>query len=333
MQQLLASGDVDAIRRLLKEASSASVEELRAEAPNAQAPGLSAPVKSVAAKYHAADSFAHSGTLLPDCTPIKLVIGECELQIYNRRVMGKLLWPAGHAVAQLIARVPTTLAASHLAVLEVGAGAAVPSLVAAAIGARKVIATDFTEEGVELIRYNDSLNGRKLTACERLDVREHSSSLELLRQHGLTEADSVLIVACDCSYDPITVTNLFASASQLLVRPGAASPLICFARADLFAHLDDHVLAAAQAHGFALARRVSQRAAGVLDAVSETYLTPCAEDVVETFLFVCDVHATVADELFNGLLWAHSLGEAAPAPVGIATASLLADEWSVDLSP
>ena len=65
----------------------------------------------------------------------------------------------------------------------------------------------------------------------------------------------------------------------------AAEPLLLIARSDNFAHMDEIVTAAADAHGLRRLAQVPWRAAGVLDAVSETYLTPCAEDGVTLFFF------------------------------------------------
>ena len=308
IQKLLASGDVDALRRLLKRESNEEPESLLLQS---------------------ADLLLQPSTLFASRPSVRLSFGTFEVEICNHRSMGKLLWPAGQAIAEMLAGVAPAAAASSLAVLEIGAGAGVPALIAAQVGARVAIATDFTEESVELLRYNDRLNGQKLTGCARLDVGEPSCMLECLRQHGLAEADPVLIVACECSYDPTTVTKLFASAGQLLLRPGAASPLICFARADVFAHLDEHTFAAAHASGFTLCRRERRRAAGVLDATL-SYLTPCAEDAVDCFFFVreADADAALPHPILDVLPHAPQAGAAAAPPVA-ATASELASEWAL----
>ena len=306
-QKLLASGDVDALRRLLKRESNKEAESL----------------------LQSADLLLQPSTLFASRPSVRLSFGTFEVEICNHRSMGKLLWPAGQAIAEMLAGVTPAAAASSLAVLEIGAGAGVPALIAAQVGARVAIATDFTEESVELLRYNDRLNGQKLTGCARLDVGEPSCMLECLRQHGLAEADPVLIVACECSYDPTTVTKLFVSAGQLLLRPGATSPLICFARADVFAHLDEHTFAAAHASGFTLCRRERRRAAGVLDATL-SYLTPCAEDAVDCFFFVreADADAALPHPILDVLPHAPQAGAAAAPPVA-ATASELASEWAL----
>ena len=332
IQKLLASGDVDALRRLLKRESNEEPESLL--------------LQSV-------DLLLQPSTLFASRPSVRLSFGTFEVEICNHRSMGKLLWPAGQAIAEMLAGVAPAAAASSLAVLEIGAGAGVPALIAAQVGARVAIATDFTEESVELLRYNDGLNGQRLTGCARLDVGEPSCMLECLRQHGLAEADPVLIVACECSYDPTTVTKLFVSAGQLLLRPGAASPLICsesgfrkrfcvsesgfvsasplicFARADVFAHLDEHTFAAAHASGFTLCRRERRRAAGVLDATL-SYLTPCAEDAVDCFFFVreADADAALPHPILDVLPHAPQAGAATAPPVA-ATASELASEWAL----
>ena len=264
VQQLLASGSVDELRKLLKREGGGTTE---------------------ASERSMTEHVRHaSNTLFSSRRSIKFVVNDTVgLQLCDHRTMGKLVWPAGHAVASLFARLPWS--AANFSVVEVGAGAGAPSLVAAHLGAR-TIATDFTEECVELLRHNDEMNGSRLTATARLDVNEHTALLELVRQHGLTDNMPVMIVACDCSYDPKTVADIFASCGLLLVRPSAPIPLVCFARADTFAHLDEHATTMARSNGFELAVRTTHRAAGVLDAVSETYLTPCAEDVVDCLFFV-----------------------------------------------
>ena len=321
LQKLLVSGDVDALRRLLKRES---YEE---------AATVAAPPSSNQLLLQSADRLLQPSTLFASRPSVRLPIGAFEVLICNHRSMGKLLWPAGQAIAEMLAGVTPAAAASSLAVLEIGAGAGVPALIAAQVGARVAIATDFTEESVELLRYNDGLNGQRLTGCSRLDVGEPSCMLECVRQHGLAEADPVLIVACECSYDPTTVTKLFASAGQLLLRPGAASPLICFARSDVFAHLDEHTFAAAHAGGFALCRREHRRAAGVLDATL-SYLTPCAEDAVECFFFVREADAALPHPILDLLPRSHApQADAAAAPAAAATASELASAWALPAFP
>jgi predicted nicotinamide N-methyase len=68
------------------------------------------------------------------------------------------LWPAGLALARAL---PPSLAG--MSVVELGCGLGVPSLVAAAKGAR-VTATDWAEHAIELLRENADRNGLVLEA-------------------------------------------------------------------------------------------------------------------------------------------------------------------------
>ena len=74
------------------------------------------------------------------------------------------LWPAAHALAAALPDV------DGAAVVELGCGLGLPSLVAAARGAR-VTATDWAAEAVDLLRTNAGRNGLALTV-ERRDWRE-----------------------------------------------------------------------------------------------------------------------------------------------------------------
>ena len=68
------------------------------------------------------------------------------------------LWPAGRALAEAL---PASLRGRR--VVELGCGLGLPSLVAAARGAR-VLATDWAPEAVELLRTNAERNGLALEA-------------------------------------------------------------------------------------------------------------------------------------------------------------------------
>jgi len=74
------------------------------------------------------------------------------------------LWPAATALAAALPEV------AGLRVIELGAGLGVPSLVAAARGARAT-ATDWSQDAVELLRENAARNGLRLDV-ERWDWRE-----------------------------------------------------------------------------------------------------------------------------------------------------------------
>jgi predicted nicotinamide N-methyase len=74
------------------------------------------------------------------------------------------LWPAARALAAAMPPV------AGLDVVELGCGLGVPSLVAAARGAR-VTATDWAADAVDLLRRNAARNGVELTV-ERRDWRD-----------------------------------------------------------------------------------------------------------------------------------------------------------------
>jgi predicted nicotinamide N-methyase len=76
------------------------------------------------------------------------------------------LWPSALALADVVADRDVR----GLAVLELGCGLGLPSLVAARGGAR-VLATDWADEALELLRANAALNGVALETL-RLDWRE-----------------------------------------------------------------------------------------------------------------------------------------------------------------
>ena len=267
LQSILAAGDVDSLRRLLKHGNSDTDQSAPAKAVT---PAIKATAASTAL-------FAHRPIL-------QMPIEHMTLRLRSVRTMGKLLWPAGDAVARLLLRLPPP--PQPTAMLEIGAGAAVPSLVAAAHGTftRGVVATDAFEEVVQLVCHHDELNGARLTAAERLDVAERGALHSIVEaRFGLhADAPSILLVACEMSYDPEAITNLFAAAAELLRH----DPVLLFSRSQVFEHLDEHQAAVARAHGFALAASVEKRAAGALDAVAEAHLTPCVADGVRLFIWV-----------------------------------------------
>jgi predicted nicotinamide N-methyase len=83
------------------------------------------------------------------------------------------LWPSGLALARAL---PAAL--DGRSVVELGCGLGVPSLVAAARGAR-VTAIDWAAEAIELLRENAARNGLTLTA-ELADWRSFAGSFDLV---------------------------------------------------------------------------------------------------------------------------------------------------------
>lgn len=329
LDALLLSGDIDALRLRLKEGGPPTAKTQPATQPaffqNACIPpDVERTQPSIT---------AHK-SLFADRPKLRITIEGVSLHLRGVRTMGKLLWPAGHAIAKLLATAPAPPVAAAL--LEFGAGAGVPSLIAAGSGrfARGVVATDAFDENVHLLRHHDELNGGKLTAAALLDVWEKGALTALVAQHFGTSAPC-LLVACDMSYDPDAISNIFASGAHVLAASEEADPLVCFARSDNFSHLDDHQGMAAKRHGFALVGTADVRAAGALDAIAETHLTPCAEDRVRVFLWArhrpaadgAEADAAASHPLATWLLKAASAsGE--PAPGGQDSAAAADDEWA-----
>jgi predicted nicotinamide N-methyase len=117
------------------------------------------------------------------------------------------LWPAGIALAEAL---PGPL--RGLRVLELGCGLGLPSLVAAARGAR-VLATDWADEALELLERNAARNGLALETS-RFDWRDPPPA-------GPWD----LVLAADVLYERRNVPQLLAllprlGAGVLLAEPG-----------------------------------------------------------------------------------------------------------------
>jgi predicted nicotinamide N-methyase len=82
------------------------------------------------------------------------------------------LWPSGVALAEAVA----ALDVRGARVLELGAGLGLPSL-AAALGGAEVLATDWAEDAVALLRLNATRNGIPLNA-ERVRWDDQAALLE-----------------------------------------------------------------------------------------------------------------------------------------------------------
>lgn len=83
------------------------------------------------------------------------------LRVVSRSVMGQTIWPSATVLADVIG--DFLAAASHegregVRGLEIGAGAGLPALAAARSG-YEVVATDFDDDVIEIIRVNAQLNG------------------------------------------------------------------------------------------------------------------------------------------------------------------------------
>jgi hypothetical protein len=87
------------------------------------------------------------------------------LRIVSRSVMGQTIWPSATVLADVVADFLATAAAAveggaaqHATGLEIGAGAGLPALAAARAG-YDIVATDFDDDVIEILRVNARLNG------------------------------------------------------------------------------------------------------------------------------------------------------------------------------
>jgi predicted nicotinamide N-methyase len=118
------------------------------------------------------------------------------------------LWPAGRVLAEAL---PASLRGRG--VLELGCGLGLPSLVAAARGAR-VLATDWAPEAIELVRVNAERNGISLEA--RVARWDEPAAFGPARE---------LVLAADVLYEARNVSQLLALLPRLgrevlLAEPG-----------------------------------------------------------------------------------------------------------------
>jgi len=114
------------------------------------------------------------------------------------------LWPAGLALARAL---PASLAGTT--VVELGCGLGIPSLVAAARGA-DVLATDWAEDAVALLRRNAARNSLRLRT-KVCDWRRFDGSFDLA-------------LAADVLYEQRNVEQLLALLPRLASRVLLAEP-------------------------------------------------------------------------------------------------------------
>lgn len=117
------------------------------------------------------------------------------------------LWPSGLALAELVATLPL----DGVGVLELGCGLGVPSLVAAAEGAR-VLAGDWAPEALALLRANAVRNGLTLETV-LLDWRDPTA---------LGADRFPLVLAADVLYERRNVDPLLEALARLVAPDGEA---------------------------------------------------------------------------------------------------------------
>ena len=218
--------------------------------------------------------------------------------LVGERTMGKVSWPAGHALADwILERGDAAGDAPPAATLvEVGAGCGLPALAAAALGRAAgwscVAATDFVEHAVELLRENVVRNAAQIHVA-RLDAVEGGvAALSAVIDEAETAAAAapppreLWIVAADIHYHEAVVAALLAAAAGVARARPSRRVRVVLARSSNFEHCDAAVERAAAECGLRLVRRHVRRAAGVLDAIGldgGAAYVGCDDDVSDLF--------------------------------------------------
>ena len=269
----LAAGDVDAMRRLLQERSGGKAPKIP------ELPPTTHPAAAKALLYRKTPTFRF---------PVR---DDLAVTLVQTRVMGKVVWPAGHSLACQVLeegeRQP------RAAFVEVGAGSGLPSLVAARACANSyhpIMATDFTEAGEQLLRANAAHNGVAMHV-ERLELsEEHGALAEMVERVVLAscgDSAGVCVCAAEICYDKQVIDALFAAVALMWRRRAAAHPnnRLLFARSSHFEHMDETMLQLAGCHELRLHARARRCTPGVLDCFASNGYTGCDDDDVEVFTF------------------------------------------------
>lgn len=99
------------------------------------------------------------------------------------------LWPSAIALAEYLVEHDELVVDKHI--IEIGCGLGLPSLVAAKLGAKEVIASDYFADSLQFVQKNAELNliSQKILQTASIDWRELDSSPLLKRCETLLVAD------------------------------------------------------------------------------------------------------------------------------------------------
>ncbi|KAJ9605489.1 Protein N-terminal and lysine N-methyltransferase efm7 [Cladophialophora chaetospira] len=143
---------------------------------------------------------------------------------------GHLLWNAGQVVARYLENNARSLV-QNKSVLELGAGAGLPSLVAAILGARLVVVTDYPEnELIVNLRYNiehcSALENKSNTVAE--GYLWGSSPLSLMSHLQSDTAGFDLLILADILFNHSEHAKLLATVRNCLKKTMDAVALVFF---------------------------------------------------------------------------------------------------------
>ena len=225
-----------------------------------------------------------------------VVAGHC-VRMQVRSVMGLAVWAAASAAAERGVEMLRTLSKQRYPSesapvgLELGAGGALPSLLALVEG-QQMLATDGDVDVVALMRRNFALNGHD---------RVRSIAPRQLDWTNTSDVDAVLadwpdgfplIVAADVFWNRDSMEQFLASIPKLLDKTGRSPPssLLLAMSDDLFLDLATHAVTAAASYGLQLVAQESVTGASVS---TSAYGTVLRQDSKATLLTFCHEHIDI----------------------------------------
>lgn len=267
MDAALASGDVDAVRRLL----AASKPTIASEPVEPQLDPLTASADAAANKLlsqgldilERAVASTHTDEL--PMTQSTIELHELGLKLVDRPVMGQAIWPAALALCRWLSDHPERCRDAH--VLELGAGSGAPGLVCLKHSAASLALTDADDELLPLMQANCELNAREPNTALRCSVREldwrqseHVAAARAARPDGYT-----LLLAADVTFGVGDFDPLMRAAAALLGRSHHARLLL--ARSAWFEDLQHTLIVVAEAAGLCLVGACDVELGGLSDDV------------------------------------------------------------------
>lgn len=217
--------------------------------------------------------------------------------------MGLSVWAAASVAAKRGVEMLRTLDRHRSAVeqpapvaLELGAGGALPSLLAALDG-QQILATDGDADVVRLMRRNFALNGLLAPRADGTDRGRRVIAPRKLDWTNTSEVNGVLadwprgfplIIAAEVFWNWDSMEQFFASVPKLLDRTQRFPPpsLLLAVSDDLFLDLATHAATIAACHGLRLVAQESVTGPSVTSSVHGTVLR---EDKA-TLLTFCHEH-------------------------------------------
>ncbi|KAL1525036.1 hypothetical protein AB1Y20_019909 [Prymnesium parvum] len=290
LASLLATGDVDELRRQLRGAVPDRVVPPASAPPVASACAPHDPLRSTALSL--ANSMLERGCALLEASPPPeadspplaeaphpwpiVDFPELQLQLFSQPVMGEPIWPAALALCRWLAAPARCEALCRGArVLELGAGCAAPALVARLVGGASSIAlTDVDPDVLALMRANCALNRIPEEAFRTglLDWREeeHIGRWAACSPPSPSARGYSLVLAADVLFSVGDIRPIARAVAQLL-DPTLPESRFVIARSSLFEELQPTLVATLESFGLHLISSASTReeAACVLEFMQQ----------------------------------------------------------------